>query len=297
VHANPYLSHFSVNRKLSWHKIGDLNMKKKTFVIMSIFMLSTLTVMPSVVSTVAPSAVPADDILVYGTTRLGRQLDPHFAWDSASNDHQNQVVEGLFAYNFGSSSTEIIPRLAASCGSWNEDATEFTVPLRENVKFHDGTAFNASAVKWNFDRLHAFIEAGETMITSEYEPLTSFYPSTPLVIKEVVINSEFEVTFILNYPFAALPALLCFGGSAIMSPSSTPVDTFLDIDFDLLVGTGPFVHLNTTLYSATFTAYDEYYRGVSAVREMMWVAYEDTTTASAALLSETLTSEMLVPIF
>ncbi len=44
------------------------------------------------------------------------------------------------------------PGLAESWES-NADATEWTFNLRRGVKFHDGTPFNAPAVKFNFDRL------------------------------------------------------------------------------------------------------------------------------------------------
>jgi ABC-type transport system substrate-binding protein len=34
--------------------------------------------------------------------------------------------------------------------------TDWTIPLRENIWFHDGTKFNATAVKWNLDRINYF---------------------------------------------------------------------------------------------------------------------------------------------
>jgi peptide/nickel transport system substrate-binding protein len=260
-------------------------MKKNSLIIMSLVIMSVLIVTPTKISTETPTGA-VETPLIYGTIGLVVDLDPHFAWDRASIDHINQVAEGLFAYDLGSSDGGIIPRLAASCGTWNENHTELTVPLRENVTFHDGTAFNASAVKWNFDRLNAFIEAGETQIAEVYEPLAGVYPATPLVISETVVNSEFEVKFKLNYHFAAFLPLLCFTGSVIMSPASVENSSeFLELGTDLLVGTGPFVHVSTTSEKTVFAAYTNYYRGTPAVQHMEWVEYEDTIATSNALLS------------
>ena len=46
---------------------------------------------------------------------------------------------------------EFIPQLATDW-SWNDDETELTMRLREDVVFHDGTPFDAEAVVYNIDR-------------------------------------------------------------------------------------------------------------------------------------------------
>lgn len=260
-------------------------MKKKIIVFLTIFMISTLFASPTALKP-DKLTVAVETMLIYGTINIYDDLDPHETRDSDTIDLINQVAEGLFAYNLGSSDGEIVPRLAASCGEWNENATELTIPLRENATFHDGTAFNASAVKWNFDRLTAFIEAGKTEIDYLYEPLAGVYPATPLVINRTEVEDEFTVKFILNYPFLALIPLLCFSGSVIISPSSvTNSSEFLDIDTDLLVGTGPFVHVNSTSEKIVFAAYSEYYRGTSAIQHMEWVKFDFSTMVSTALLN------------
>ncbi|MFX0106637.1 MAG: ABC transporter substrate-binding protein, partial [Candidatus Hodarchaeota archaeon] len=65
----------------------------------------------------------------------------------------NQIAEGLFEYEITNEYTRIVPNLALD-GNWSLDGLNLTCPLREGVKFHDGTPFNAYAVKWTFDRLH-----------------------------------------------------------------------------------------------------------------------------------------------
>jgi peptide/nickel transport system substrate-binding protein len=46
----------------------------------------------------------------------------------------------------------IVPDLATGW-SWNEDGTELTFPLRQDVRWHDGTPFTAKDVKCTWDLL------------------------------------------------------------------------------------------------------------------------------------------------
>ena len=72
-----------------------------------------------------------------------RGLDPAFVDDGESAKVMCNVYEGLVKY--GDNNTNIEPSLAES---WeiNDAGTEYTFKLREGVKFHDGTDFNADAV-------------------------------------------------------------------------------------------------------------------------------------------------------
>ena len=58
---------------------------------------------------------------------------------------------------------EVLPWLASS---WevSEDGLEWIFHLREGVKFHDGTEFNASAVKFSFERVLAINKGGAYML-------------------------------------------------------------------------------------------------------------------------------------
>ena len=46
---------------------------------------------------------------------------------------------------------KIVPQLATEW-NWSDDGKELTMKLREGVKFHDGTAFNAEAVVATIER-------------------------------------------------------------------------------------------------------------------------------------------------
>src|SRR5580693_4431667 len=48
--------------------------------------------------------------------------------------------------------SSIVPDLATGW-SWNEDGTELTLPLRQDVKWHDGKPFTANDVKCTWDLL------------------------------------------------------------------------------------------------------------------------------------------------
>ena len=48
---------------------------------------------------------------------------------------------------------EIVPSLAESFSVDPETQLTWTFKLRQGVKFHDGSDFNADSVIWNFDKL------------------------------------------------------------------------------------------------------------------------------------------------
>ena len=89
-----------------------------------------------------------------GTLRVGLnadppQMDPHQS--SAAVDRQ--VYQNLFDKLVDiNQNLEIVPMLATS---WtiSPDGRVYTFKLRPNVVFHDGTPFNAEAVKYNFERM------------------------------------------------------------------------------------------------------------------------------------------------
>jgi peptide/nickel transport system substrate-binding protein len=78
-------------------------------------------------------------------------LDPALISDSNSSYVMNQVMEGLVGLHEGSIS-QIDPVLASALPTVSDDGLTYTFPLREGIKFHDGTDFNADAVVYNYER-------------------------------------------------------------------------------------------------------------------------------------------------
>src|SRR5215475_8084502 len=72
----------------------------------------------------------------------------------------------------------IVPDLATSW-SWNEEGTELTLPLRKDVKWHDGEPFTAQDVKCTWDML-----SGKTSDKLRLNPRKSWYRN----LEEVATN-------------------------------------------------------------------------------------------------------------
>jgi peptide/nickel transport system substrate-binding protein len=80
-------------------------------------------------------------------------LDGALVSDGESIRAVTQIFETLIGLKPGT--TELVPALATK---WevSPDAKAYTFTLRDGVKFHDGTDFNAEAVCFNFDRWYNF---------------------------------------------------------------------------------------------------------------------------------------------
>ena len=86
---------------------------------------------------------------VFGAQGEPVQLDPAVITDGISGRITRQIYDGLVKYK--GATTEVEASLAQA---WevSPDGKVWTFTLRRNVKFHDGTPFDAKAVVWNFER-------------------------------------------------------------------------------------------------------------------------------------------------
>jgi len=107
------------------------------------------------VAAVAALSGPAFAQKKGGTLTVGVELDiPGFdplkvgVYDTSANMAAATMLETLTALGDDGKAK---PRLALSWTN-SDDYKTWTFKLRPDVKFHDGTPFNAAAVKWNFDR-------------------------------------------------------------------------------------------------------------------------------------------------
>jgi peptide/nickel transport system substrate-binding protein len=87
--------------------------------------------------------------MVFGAAGKPTNFDPLYNSDGETFRVTRQIYDTLIKYKPGG--TELVPGLAETWES-SPDGKTWTFHLRHGVKFHDGTAFNAAAVCFNFDR-------------------------------------------------------------------------------------------------------------------------------------------------
>ncbi len=100
-------------------------------------------------TTTAPGNPTSGGSLVYARNMDTKTLDPAFSGQLSERYALYMIYNTLVAYD---KDFNIVPDLAAS---WDigDDGKSITFHLQPNVKFHDGTACDAAAVKWNLDRI------------------------------------------------------------------------------------------------------------------------------------------------
>lgn len=162
-------------------------------------------------------------ILVYARASDATNLDSHYQTDIPSSQFVNgKIVEGLLTFD---KDLNIQPVLAESYKQIDDVTWEFK--LRQGVKFHDGSGFNADAVKINLDRI--LNPDNQCPSRAEFS-----------IIKEVKAVDEYTVQIILNQPSAPFEFLLAGYKACMLSPEA--IAAAGKEASKIPVGTGPFVY-------------------------------------------------------
>ncbi|MEJ2210951.1 MAG: ABC transporter substrate-binding protein [Anaerolineae bacterium] len=178
-----------------------------------------------------------------------------------------------------------MPALATGCTP-NEDSTEWTCTLRQGVRFHDGTAFDADAVIFNFDRWrdtdNAYHHADQVF---EYYGYMWRGFDEESIIREVQKVDAHTVKFILDAPLAPFLANLAMDMFAISSPAAI---ARYDRDYGTpavgCVGTGPFRFEEWVEEDhLTLEANDDYWGGRPALEHVVWRVIPDDAARFLAL--------------
>src|SRR5262245_28212920 len=185
----------------------------------------------------------AGGTLVFAGARLSASLDPALTSDGESFRVLQQVYEPLV--DLAPGSTNELEGILAE--SWEGEAgdTTYVFHLREGVIFHDGTPFNAEAVKINFDRMQNFDETDQARAYYYGALMDGFGPDN--LISNVEATDELTVTITLREPSPTFLYGITLTPFAIVSPAvleATGADSSETSTFDTDItqaGTGPFV--------------------------------------------------------
>jgi ABC-type transport system substrate-binding protein len=223
-------------------------------------------------------------MLVVGTSNNPATLEIVDCWDGASSDVLEQVVETLFSFDLRDPTLPRINLLAKSY--WWENNTRLHIKLREGVLFHDGTTFNASAAKWNLDRLQYLIDAWGNN-TGEVAHTASLFMrpdgETP-IINNTHIVGDYNITIALNGAYGPFLNLLTLINTGMLSPTAHEDHTtsFIELDTEKIVGTGPFEFQNfTSDVEVVFSRWNKYWNHVAYFKTLRYKIYDGGDTDGA----------------
>ncbi len=150
------------------------------------------------------------DVLVVGQLAEPRALDPHVVTSLDDFRILESVCEGLV--RFADGSLELEPALAESW-SVSQDGLLLRFELRRGVTFHDGTPFDAEAVRFNLERM---LREDHPQHDTGPFPLAFFFEA----VREVRVEGPHRVALLLDEPFAPLLSNLAYPTGFLVSPDA-----------------------------------------------------------------------------
>ncbi|MEI7381608.1 glutathione ABC transporter substrate-binding protein GsiB [Pectobacterium versatile] len=212
----------------------------------------------------SPVWAAKDAVIAVGSTFTS--LDPYDANDSLSQTVAKSFYQGLFGFD---KDMKLVNVLADSYDA-SPDGLTYTVKLHPGVKFHDGAAFNAAAVKVNLDR------------ASNPDNRLKRYNLFKMIDKTEAVD-DLTVKITLKTPFSAFVNNLAHPAAVMISPAALK-QYGKEIGFHP-VGTGPyrFVAWNQTDF-VKVEKFNGYWKaGLPKLDSITWRPVVDNNTRAALL--------------
>jgi peptide/nickel transport system substrate-binding protein len=209
-------------------------------------MRRTVLLLGLMATLIAGSAVGVGAPTRGGTLRVALhedppKLDPHQSTAFVERHVFQNLFDKLVDLN---QDLEIVPMLATS---WqiSDGGRTYAFKLRPNVIFHDGTPFNAEAVKYNFERML------DPAFGSPRRPEVN-------LVRSVRVIDDLTVAITLEQPFSPFLSILSDRAGMMVSPTAAKR---LGKNFLLApVGTGPYKFVEKRpLESITLERFDKHW--------------------------------------
>ncbi len=227
--------------------------------------LAPLAAALALTATLTAPAFAAKDVVVAVASTF-TTMDPYDANDTLSQAVVKSFYQGLYGFDH---TMKMVPVLAES-HTVSKDGLVYTMKLKHGVKFHDGTDFNAEAVKANFDR-----------VTNPENKLKRYNLYKNIIKTEVV--DPYTVRFTLKESFSPFINSLAHPSAVIISP--TALKQLGKGIAQSPVGTGPFKFVewkqSDYLKVEKFAGY--WRKGYPKVDTITWRPVVDNNTRSAIM--------------
>ncbi len=158
--------------------------------------------------------------MTFGAAGAPAMFDPFYASDGETFRVTHQIFEGLVGLEKGGSDLE--PGLATEWQS-SPDGRSWTFTLREGVRFHDGTEFNADAVCANFERMFNQVGIAQTPSVSYYwtQSFGGFADgAVPSLYEGCTAQNPTTAVIGLTRTTGKFPALLALDAFQMQSPTA-----------------------------------------------------------------------------
>jgi peptide/nickel transport system substrate-binding protein len=206
-------------------------------------------------------------------------LDPAQMTTTTVANVVDYVVETL---TFLDQKGELKPMLAESW-TLSPDGTQYTIKLRRGVTFHDGTPFDAKAVKWNLDRIKD---------TNVRVPIRAPYP-----LKEIEAVDATTVKVTLTRPSAPFIMALSWTTAGMVSPAAADKlgNEYKSITHP--IGTGPYLFKERKKgESVTVTLNDKYWGKKPTYDTVTFRVVPEAATRESLILAGQVDLVVLPPI-
>ena len=190
---------------------------------------------------------PAKDSIVIATGSEPSTLSP------TEHNALAGIYMNLLTYNTLVTMDENMQPVADLAESYeNTSDTEWVFHLRQGVKFHDGSDMTAEDVVASLERAKTCTDI-------------SNYTTT---VETVTAEDDYTIRITTPTPTATLLYDLSNHGNAILPKE--PIDSGNDFGKNP-IGTGPYKFVDwQSGVSITFEAFDDYYAGAPAIKDMTW---------------------------